>query len=93
MKQYISLFILPLLAACASPNVDGASAPQRGGGDACNASAYAGDVGQSMGTARFPANTEMRLINPGEMVTQEFVPTRLNVEVDRAGRIVAITCG
>ena len=34
-----------------------------------------------------------RIIRPGQLVTQEFSATRLNVQVDRAGRILALTCG
>ena len=34
-----------------------------------------------------------RIIRPGQLVTQEFSATRLNVQVDGAGRILALTCG
>jgi hypothetical protein len=86
------LLILPLLAAC-TPAPTAAPDGRQIGGDACGASQYADKIGQSLGSARFPPNSEMRLINPGEMVTQEYIPTRLNVEIDGPGRIVAVTCG
>ena len=34
-----------------------------------------------------------RIIRPGQMVTKEFDAERLNLEVDAAGRIVAVRCG
>ncbi|SFK97655.1 Peptidase inhibitor I78 family protein [Loktanella salsilacus] len=46
-----------------------------------------------MGDLRYPPSRETRLINPGEMVTMEFNPERLNIEIDKAGRVVAVTCG
>ena len=37
--------------------------------------------------------SSLRIIRPGTIVTQEFSATRLNAHVDRAGRILALTCG
>lgn len=37
--------------------------------------------------------TTLRVIKPGQMVTMDFSPTRLNVRVDDAGTILALTCG
>jgi hypothetical protein len=34
-----------------------------------------------------------RIITPGARVSQEMSPTRLNVELDRWGRIVGLYCG
>jgi hypothetical protein len=35
----------------------------------------------------------VRILRPGQMVTKEFDPERLNLEVDAAGRIIAARCG
>ncbi len=88
------LLILPLLAACqTAPGTPVANGPAQMGGDACGASGYAGLVGQSLGATSLPADLNMRLINPGEMVTADFAPDRLNITVNRAGQIEAVSCG
>ncbi len=96
MKTSSFLFVLPLLAACQpapTGTVDVGSGARPIGGDACNAAQYADKVGGPMGDLRYPPSRETRLINPGEMVTMEFNPERLNIEIDKAGRVVAVTCG
>ena len=35
----------------------------------------------------------IRIIRPGDMVTMDYSASRLNVRVDRAGRIMDLTCG
>ncbi|HST44042.1 MAG TPA: I78 family peptidase inhibitor, partial [Luteimonas sp.] len=35
----------------------------------------------------------MRVLRPGQAVTMEFNPTRLNLDVDAAGRVTAARCG
>ena len=35
----------------------------------------------------------LRVIRPGMMVTMDYSATRLNAQVDRAGRILALSCG
>jgi len=35
----------------------------------------------------------LRLIHAGEMVTMDFSPDRLNIELDKSGKIARITCG
>ena len=34
-----------------------------------------------------------RIIHPGDRVSAEHSPTRLNVELDREGRVVGLSCG
>ena len=84
------LLTLPLLAACTATMDMSLPDP---GGNACGATGYASLVGKPLGAAQFPAGIDMRLINPGEMVTADFSPTRLNVEVDGSGTITRVTCG
>lgn len=35
----------------------------------------------------------VRTISPGQVVTMEFNPERLNLELDAAGRVVRVRCG
>lgn len=35
----------------------------------------------------------LRVVRPGEVLTQEFSSQRLNLEVDAGGRIAAVRCG
>ncbi|WP_394154667.1 I78 family peptidase inhibitor [Loktanella salsilacus] len=96
MKHTSFLFVLPLLAACQpAPTAPDAAGPGARpiGGNACDAAQYAGQVGGPFGDLRYPDDQEVRLINPGEMVTMEFNPDRLNIEIDTAGRVIAVTCG
>ena len=62
--------------------------------DTCGASDLAGLIGQDAGVldaARF-ANP-VRVIRPGDLVTLDFNPQRLNFELDEAGAIARIRCG
>ncbi len=62
--------------------------------DACGASGLQDLVGQEVGVVAamtFPA--PMRIIRPGEAVTMEFNPARLNFELDGANRIARVYCG
>lgn len=34
-----------------------------------------------------------RIITPGTAVTEDYRPTRLNIDVDRAGKITGVWCG
>ena len=51
-------------------------------------------VGQNV--SKLPATgpwNAVRIIKPGMGVTMDYSPTRLNVQVDSAGKILALTCG
>ena len=37
--------------------------------------------------------TVVRVVRPGQMVTQEFNTERLNIEVDGTGRVIRVRCG
>ncbi|MES2665385.1 MAG: I78 family peptidase inhibitor [Pseudomonadota bacterium] len=62
--------------------------------DTCKAAGLQGLIGQSAGNLRTVALTgPVRIIAPGELVTQEYVAQRINVAVDGAGTIRRIDCG
>ena len=87
----LALAALPLVAltACVQPE-PATPAPDA---DACNASSLTGLVGQPstvLKTMLLPARS--RVINPGEPVTMDFRPDRMNIEIGTDGRIAKIGC-
>lgn len=87
-----ALAILPLLllAACVQPEP---LPPPEPGTDDCKASTLSGLVGQPstvLRTMLLPAGT--RVINPGDAVTMDFRPDRMNIEIGTDGRIAKIGC-
>ncbi|NUB44682.1 hypothetical protein GEU84_009830 [Fertoebacter nigrum] len=82
-----------VLVACAPP------APVRSPGSTidpvpCGAAAMQDLIGQpaSVLPASGPPGS-LRLIRPGDAVTEDFSATRLNVMLDARDRITALTCG
>ena len=65
----------------------------------CNAQPAQFAVGQNstssvMESARARSGAQMaRILRPGQMITKEFDAQRLNLEVDGAGKIIAVRCG
>lgn len=62
--------------------------------DMCGAAAFQGLVGQPatvLQTMKFA--TQTRIIAPDSAVTMDYSAARLNIELDRAGRISRIYCG
>ena len=88
-----ALAILPLLALAACVEPVPAPAPVQPDTDKCKASTLQGLVGQPksvLQTMLLPAGT--RVIGPGDAVTMDFRPDRMNVEVGADGRIAKIGC-
>ena len=62
--------------------------------NACGAAELQGLVGQHarvLDTMRFSQPT--RIIRPGEAVTMDYGPNRLNIEINEANRIARVSCG
>lgn len=62
--------------------------------DTCGLADVAGLVGQA--ASRLPGEggwKNVRMIRPGQAVTMDYSPTRLNVELDGADRILRMSCG
>ena len=60
----------------------------------CDAAPYQGMIGQDrevLGGMTVPAGT--RIIEPGDAVTLDHNPSRLNIEIDTRSRISAVRCG
>ena len=85
------VLILPLLAACQPrPSTWVLYPPARD----CGAAALQGLTGQAL--SALPATGPwgaLRVIRPGDAVTEDFSESRLNVSLDGADRIIALTCG
>ena len=83
--------LLVALAACA-PLV---AVPPPGTPDSCGAAGlrqeFLGQDVSVLAAATFPA--PVRIIRPGDMVTMDFNPNRLNFRLDESGHVVEITCG
>ena len=101
LKNAVLKGLLPalvVLAGCANPGpATGPTGAPLGG--TCKAQPAQSAVGKNstakvVEAARVSAGALMaRIIRPGQMVTKEFDAERLNLEVDAAGRIVAVRCG
>lgn len=87
--------LLLALAACESlPPSDGTGSGS-GNPDTCNAerigAEFVGMDASSVTAATFVA--PVRVIRPGDMVTMDFNPERVNFEVGADGRIARVYCG
>jgi hypothetical protein len=60
--------------------------------DTCGASQYRALIGTNIAAATFPADSRIRIIQPGTPVTQDFSPQRLNVIADASGVITSLEC-
>lgn len=89
------LAALLALAACNSTQSPGpaARAPGGGGEGVCAASQLSGFIGQPANAVDLSGNDPMRILPPGSVVTMDYNPARLNVELDEAGLITRFYCG
>lgn len=82
--------LIPLLAlaACVQP-----PAPAEPDTDQCKASEMQGLVGQPSTVLRdMMLRAGTRVINPGDPVTMDFRPDRMNIEIGATGRIEKVAC-
>lgn len=96
MKRTMMMAALLTLAACVpetDPRYIGPPIPAPGA-DACGAAELQDMVGGSrriLQTIRFAV--PVRIIEPGQAVTQDYSPTRLNIYIDGDDTIASISCG
>lgn len=60
----------------------------------CGAGAMQGQIGKDrsiLAAMSFPAGT--RIIEPGMMITEDYRPERLNIDLDDKGLIARVWCG
>lgn len=99
MTRSLTGLVLGLMLATAGcvpagPVPDDPAIPFDPGPDDCGASGLQGLLGQPeavLQTLRF--GQPVRIIRPGMMVTQDYMPTRLNIHIDAMGQIDRIVCG
>lgn len=95
LARPVALTGLLLLAACQPPPP--AATPVPGLPDVsgtCGAAALQSLVGQSarvLAAMKFAAST--RIIRPGDGVTMDYSPDRVNIEIDLHETIAAVRCG
>ena len=62
--------------------------------DTCGAAQLQGLIGQPVGIlATMPFSGTVRILRPGDVVTMDFSPNRLNVDVDLNEVISGVRCG
>ncbi|MFQ6553680.1 I78 family peptidase inhibitor [Aestuariibius insulae] len=94
MKHLIPIFLLALAACEPAPSVTGdVEGLDKLTPDTCGAEDYQTLVGQNIASATFPADLNDRVIRPGDIVTQEYRPDRVNFRVNDTGVIQSVTCG
>ncbi len=95
MKILIAALALGL-PACATTPAEGAPEP---GTDACNAAAARALVGRPATAAllaearRLTGARRVRPIRPGDVVTMDYSPERLNIHIDADGKVDRFACG
>lgn len=90
MKYAICAAIL--LAGCGAAVTPTAHRAPANAPDTCNAAAHQGLVGLDA-TASLILPEPKRLYGPSDVITMDFNPARLNVELNEIDLIEAITCG
>ncbi|MFC3629659.1 I78 family peptidase inhibitor [Paracoccus angustae] len=59
----------------------------------CDLSQHQRLVGMNIGEVYLPPQLHRREISPGQVVTQDYQPRRLNIFLDPKGWIARVTCG
>jgi hypothetical protein len=100
MTRHILLPVLAALAVSACAATPPSEAPITSlpgfepGADSCGAGARAYLIGQPIGEVDQPSLARtVRAIHPGQPVTQDYSPFRLNLDLDGDGVIVRVWCG
>ena len=65
-------------------------------GDPCGARGLQQFVGQPRSVVEattIQGPSAVRVIGPGDAVTEDFVPSRANIRTDASGQVVAVDCG
>lgn len=103
MRALLSLLPALYLGACVSMagETNEAPEPQPAGASPtlCGAEKVAGFVGRSAtsevrsAVEKAVGHASIRWIGPGDAVTMDFSESRLNAELDQAGKIVRFRCG
>lgn len=91
--------VTPVPSPTVQPAPPSESAKPEPAADECSASKLGSYMGQAAGSDTMAkirqtiGHERIRTINPGDAVTMDFRPDRLNVEVGEDGRIKRLRCG
>lgn len=94
MRPALLLALLPLAACMTAPKAEGLA-----DGSGCGDAKAADLIGKRWTEAlRAPTQKrtgarDLRVIAPGDAVTMDYRPDRLNIETDAEGRVVRLKCG
>lgn len=84
------VFLLMLLAACAQAQTPDPLPSE----DTCNATRHASLIGRdATALEQVLILGKVRVVRPGQPVTMDFWPDRINFMIDENERITRITCG
>ncbi|MEM1410256.1 MAG: I78 family peptidase inhibitor [Pseudomonadota bacterium] len=59
----------------------------------CPAQDFQKYVGKPLGDVTYPDDLRPRILRPGDIVTMEYIGTRMNIRLDEAGSVISVTCG
>ncbi len=85
-RAMLSILAATTLAACTDYGLTVAATR-------CDLSQHQQLVGMNIGEVYLPPQLHRREINPGQLVTMEYQPGRLNIFLDPKGWITKVTCG
>ena len=93
MKHALAILAGTCLIACATPPLPETSAIPSADKDTCGAARFANLVGKSITDPAVPAaGQDIRHIRPNAIVTMDFSPQRLNIDVNDQGVIMGLRC-
>ncbi len=93
MKIQCTLATIALLTGCGTIGNLTGNAPAVDPTDPCGAKGYSSLLGSPLAAVTLPADLNDRVIRPGDAVTQDYVESRLNLELDESGTIIGLSCG
>ncbi|GGL62889.1 I78 family peptidase inhibitor [Wenxinia marina] len=100
MTRAAAFTLLCLVAACGPAGMTAAPPPPAGpavpaaADDTCGAAGRGALIGRDVtALERVLILGPVRLIRPGDAITEDFRPARINFEIDGAERIARIRCG
>ncbi|MCZ0961813.1 I78 family peptidase inhibitor [Paracoccus benzoatiresistens] len=85
-RATLSILAATTLTACSGYSLTVAAT-------SCDLSQHQQLVGMNIGEVYLPPQLPRREISPGQVVTREYQPRRLNIFLDPKGWITSVTCG
>ncbi|MGB7318083.1 MAG: I78 family peptidase inhibitor [Planktotalea sp.] len=87
MKRFCILLVVAL-AACVPAKEQHSNSPET-----CPKSQFSNLIGTDINAAVLPLTLTYRTIWPGDVVTTDHLPDRMNIAVDDAGLVQNLSCG